>query len=367
MYFKASLTFLLLVLGQMVQANMSSPIRHGTMTSSAFTSKDIHILSEFIHITIDKDFKTAKFVVEYTVQSEVAGRQIPLLFYAQDYKDSFYVWVNQQPVAIQAIPSEYTHFNNSPFSGFSRLTENEGEPRTSDEVTIYWQESTGYVYPIYELKYFETDLPEGVHKVRVEYTANAWIDVSGWIKSHSFRYSLTPAKFWKSFGRLDIVVEQEGTVKTLTTNLGEPKEQSFQKQNSWTFQSLPGEYLEFSYTPEISPLAQALIAISPFGLACMAGGICLILHLLLINLYRKNNIHSRFSPVVIAGSILIPFLVLLCYILSFSLIDRIIGENAGNHHGYVFLVMLFYPILLPVYWTLMWLFDRWQKRLAMNK
>jgi hypothetical protein len=186
MKFKTGLTFFLLLFGQFAQANMSSPIWEGTMTSSAFTSKDINILSEFIHIRIDKDYKTAKFIVEYIIQSEVTGRQIPLLFYAQDYNDSFFVWVDNQKVTIQDIPQKYTHFDNSPFSGFSSLKDDDNRENEKDEVTIYWYKNSGFVYKLKDLKYFETDISNGVHKVRVEYTANVWTDISGWIKEYSF-------------------------------------------------------------------------------------------------------------------------------------------------------------------------------------
>ena len=36
----------------------------------------------------------------------------------------FFVWVDNQKVTIQDIPKEYTHFDNSPFSGFSRYDNN---------------------------------------------------------------------------------------------------------------------------------------------------------------------------------------------------------------------------------------------------
>jgi hypothetical protein len=233
---------------------MSSPVWEGTMTSSAFTSKDIDILSEFIHIKIDKDYKTAKFIVEYTIQSDIAGSQIPLLFYAQDYKDSFFVWVDNQRVAIQDIPEKYTHFSNSPFSGFSGIKDYDNLDKERDQVTIYWYKNSGFVYKLKDLKYFETDIAKGIHKVRVEYTANAWRDISGWTKEYSFRYSLTPAKFWKSFGKLNITVEQEGPVRQLSTNIGQPIEKTFKANNSWAFTKLPDEYLEFSYTAKANNL-----------------------------------------------------------------------------------------------------------------
>jgi len=198
---------------------MSSPIQEGTLSSSAFSSKDINILSEKINIKIDKQFKTVKFIIEYTIQSDIIGRQIPLLFYAQDYKDSFFVWVDNQRVAIQNIPYKYTHFHNSPFSGFSGVKHGNVNNNESDEVSIHWNKNSSYVYKINDLKYFETDILKGTHKVRVEYTANVWTDISGWIKKYSFRYSLTPAKFWKSFGTLTINIQQEGEVRELSTNL----------------------------------------------------------------------------------------------------------------------------------------------------
>lgn len=357
----------LLLLGQLAQANMSSPIQEGTMTSSAFTSKDINILSEFIHIKIDKDYKTATFIVEYTIQSDVAGRQIPLLFYAQNFKDSFFVWVDNQRVAMQKIPEKYTHFEDSPFSGFSNITENDSRNSEKDEVTIYWHRNSGFVYKINDLKYFETDIPKGVHKVRVEYTANAWTDISGWVKEYSFRYSLTPAKFWKSFGNLNITVEQKGIVRKLSTNIGEPIEKIFKNRNNWIFTKLPDEYLEFSYTPKVNNLAKVLITIQPIGLTIIAGVILFALHLSIVVFYRRRFVNKKHSLVVILGSLIIPFLISLCYIYSFDIIDNIIGEEAGRYHRYMFLAIMFYSILLPIYWTIVWLFDRQQKKRLINE
>lgn len=341
---------------------MSSPIGEGTMTGSAFTSKDINILSENIQIKIDKDYKTGKFIVEYTIQSDILGKQIPLLFYARDYKDSFLVWVDNQRINIQNIPEKYIHIDNSPFSMFSGSFEKNNQLNGSDEVSIHWYKNSGFVYKLNDLKYFETDIAKGTRKIRVEYTANVWTNISGWIKEYSFRYSLTPAKFWKSFGTLNISVEQEGTVRQLSTNIGQPVEKTFQAKNNWTFTKLPDEYIEFSYTPKANTLAKTLITIEPFGLSIIAGIILFGLHLLFVLWYRRQFPNKKYSPVVILGSLIIPFLILLSYMYSYDIIDNLIGEDAGRHHGYIFLVIVFYPILLPIYWTILWLLDRHQKR-----
>jgi hypothetical protein len=341
---------------------MSSPIREGTQVSTAFSSKDIQILSERIHVKIDKTSGTAKFMVEYTIQSDVSGKQIPLLFYAQDYQDSFLVWVDDQRIDIQKIPEQYTHVDDSPFSTFAGPFERSNRANGTDEVMIHWSENSAFVYEINDLKYFETDITKGTHKVRVAYTATVWTDASGWVTEYSFRYSLTPAKFWKSFGTLNIQVEQEGEVKELSTNLGRPVEQQFDTINNWMFTKLPAEYFEFSYSPDISMLAQMLIFITPLGMAVIIGILLFTWHLMLVRRYRRRFVRKKYSPVVIAGSLIVPFLVMLSYIYAYPLIDNIIGDSAGRHHGYVFLTIVLYPLLLPIYWTILWLLDRQQKK-----
>ena len=70
---------------------------------------------------------------------------------------------------------------------------------------------------------------------------------------------------------------------------------------------------------------------------------------------------------MIVGSIVIPFLTLLGYVYSFDLIEHSIGAEAGRHHGYALLMMMFYPILLPLYWLSMWFFDWTFKQILIIK
>lgn len=336
---------------------MASPLEEGTMVTSAFSSKDINILSETIHIKIDNDFKTARFIVKYQIQSDMDGLQIPLMFYAQDYKDSFFIWVDNKNISVQNVPQSYNEHTR--FKDFSDSFEKDD---AGYEVTIYWQANAGYVYKLSDLKYFETDIGKGIHTVRVEYIANVWTDYSDWIKAYSFRYSLSPAKFWKSFGTLSVTLEQEGIERQLSTNLGEPLEKAFQSTNSWTFTNLPGEYLEFSYNPKPGKFAAVLISVQPLGLAIATGIVLFALHLFLVIRYRRKFATKKYSPVVIAGSFLVPFLLLVSYTCSYPLIDFLIGEEAGKNHGYVFLIFAMYPLLALAYGMIMWLLDRLQKR-----
>jgi hypothetical protein len=352
---------LLFFVGHYCQANMSSPILEGTRVSSAISSKDINILSETIYIKTDRNFQTAKFTIEYIVRADIAGKQIPLLFHAQDFRDSFLVWVDNIKVDIQQVP--YFQIEDSPFSGFRESLE---KSSNGDKVTIYWQENIGDSYYIHDLKYFETDLEKGIHKIKIEYVANSWLDISTWVKEYSFRYSLSPAKFWKSFGSLKIVVKQEGEAKQITSNLGLPDGKNVQAISVWTFSKIPDKYFTITYVPETTILAKILILIGPVGLSSIVGVFLCWLHLRWMRSYRRKKVTSNYSSVVIVGSIVIPFLFLVSFICSYDLIDFVIGENAGRHHGYIFVMIIFYPVLLLFYWIVMWLLDRQQKRRLTN-
>ncbi len=65
---------------------------------------------------------------------------------------------------------------------------------------------------------------------------------------------------------------------------------------------------------------------------------------------------------MIAGSLIIPAIILFYYVYSFEIIDNAIGVNASRYHGYNFLVVFIYPVLMPVYIIIMWLVDRTMKK-----
>jgi hypothetical protein len=341
---------------------MASPIKEGTYSSAAFSSKDVRIIKETIHLSIDKNFKTASYIIEYFIKADSAGKQIPLLFFAKDYKNGFNIWVDGQPTTLLDIPQEYKTCANSPFQNFypsfSRPA-GEDEPET---VSISWDKNRGSVYELNDLKYFETSLSKGEHTIRVTYTANARTDISDWVKEYSFNYSLSPAKNWKSFGSLEITVDGYPLGAPINSNLGAPVPSTKDGATFWKFDKIPEDYFTISYTPEISSFAQTLINIDPSGLAMIGAFLMALFHFWVIQKFRKAHPTIKYSWVVITGSLVIPFLMLLIYILSFTCIDHFIGANAGRYHGYTFLAIVFYPLLLPVYWLVMWGADRLIKR-----
>ena len=83
-------------------ANMASPYIPGTSSSTVYSSKDVDILKEKILIKLNKNFESADYVIEYYINAETAGNQIPLLFHAIDYSKNFKVFVDGKEIKIYA-------------------------------------------------------------------------------------------------------------------------------------------------------------------------------------------------------------------------------------------------------------------------
>jgi hypothetical protein len=342
---------------------MSSPVWEGTYSSAPFTSRDIDIVKERIYVTLDKDFKTALFRIEYRIKADSSGKQIPLLFHAEGYAGDFKVWLDQTPVILMNIPEKVSGFKESPFNRFTHITQpppaiGNREPET---VKIYWEKNLGLYSRVTNLKYFETDISKGEHTIIVEYTANVWVDISRWVKEYSVRYSLSPAKHWRSFGELEITIDASRCGRKITTTLGSPQRGSVDSVATWVFSKLPDDFFTITYIPEVSLFAKALIFINPFWQILLVGIFLTWLHFQAIKKYRKKS-KAKFSWVVITGSIIVPILVLFSYLFSFELIDAVIGPEAGRWHGYTFMILVLYPFLMPVYWVYMWWVDRNEKK-----
>ncbi len=58
------------------------------------------------------------------------------------------------------------------------------------------------------------------------------------------------------------------------------------------------------------------------------------------------------------GNFLIPLGIILIYMLAYGWIDAAIGEEASGRHGYLFLSLIYYPILLPGYAILIWFIEK---------
>nr|WP_294860455.1 hypothetical protein [uncultured Fluviicola sp.] len=328
-------------------ANMASPIQRGSYPMSAISSKDMDILNENIRIRIDKYFQQALYKVEYTIQSEREGLQIPLLFHARDCLGKFKVWLDGKPVEIKEIPYELQDTSGI-FDSFSNSFKKE-DGQHGKSILINENQYSGRYFPLSDFRYFEISLKPGIHKISAEYIGKVWVDHHDWTKEYSFRYFLSPAKQWKSFHALNVVVDASAFDKKIHSNLGIPDSGNI-KIAFWHFSKIPSDYLQLSYQPPLNRSAEILITISPWGITAIWGFIILVFHVLLVRFTQKKHLNQLTSFLVITGSLILPFIILIGYGYSYDLIDYVIGTDAGKYHGYTFFSVFLYVLLMPAYW-----------------
>jgi hypothetical protein len=339
-----------------VLANMANPVTEGTLGARPFVSQYVDVIHEDLSIKIDENFEFATFNVKYHINSSSEGFQIPFLFYASQYLDSFTVTIDGTPVNVQTIPDDVILPEESTFKDFSFLQS------PSDTDKYYYLNNRvhdlGFHYSLVDLIYFETDISKGEHVIEVNYRATKWTDQWDWINEYSFRYALSPAKYWKSFGTLHVDLDASSFNQVLSSNLGDPTSGNLKTTAHWEFDKLPVDVLQITYVPEVDETTQTLMKLGPMGLALIASVFLVIIHLVLIIWHRSRNPSKRFSIPVIAGSLMIPLFFVLTWMYSYNFIDSYIGEHAGRTHGYTFLLLGLYVFITPFYWGINWLIDK---------
>ncbi len=356
--------FLLFAQGYLF-ANMREPVNHGTVGARPFTSEHVDILHEELNIVIDSNFQTASFEVIYSIQSGKAGQQIPLLFFASEYLDDFQVFLDGREILDVVIPSYDWVSSDSLFGDFPYFFDKNSE--YADRVDFNDSNDFESSVSLSDLIYFEVDLSEGKHVFRVTYTAHVWEDFSGPIREYDFRYSLSPANYWKSFGALDLTIDASAFDKPIETNLGAVKSGDINGVGHWSFEGIPVPVLEINYHPEINSTAQFFLTLGGLNLALIIGFVFAVLHLIWIYFYRKKNPNVKYSYVVIIGALLVPLIFIVVWIFSFDWFAYLIGPDASEIAGYRFFSVIGYPILVIPYWIIAWGFDRMDKRKLQQK
>lgn len=345
---------LFLVYSSSLLGNMANPVWEGTFGSRPFVSDHVDILKEELEIKIDSVFNTASYEVKYYINSKKEGEQIPFLFYASDFQDSFTVQIDGTPLELLEMPAEYRLEER--FKGdYSYFFDQ--EYRDDGEIVMWDSEHGGFHIHMKDMLYFKTDIPEGNHVVEVHYNGLKWVDTSDPVKEYSFRYALYPAEYWKSFGKLFLTIDGSAFNGSITTNLGPPNQGNVNEVAHWEFDGLPTRMIHINNSPEIAWFPKMLIGLTPLGCGIIIWLFIIVLHVKSIYAYRKRKQQWKFSPALIIGSVVSPFLFLLAWMCSYYFPDYFIGNHAGSH-GYTFLVFMFYPFILPFYWLVFWLIDR---------
>ncbi len=324
-----------------VKANMASPITEGTYFTRPFVNEYVDITHEDLEIILDQDFKTARYNITYHINSKKDSINIPLLFYAEGITgDDFNVFVDGEKVEIEDIPDEIKVPEGTQFDDFSYFFEPPTNTAYNDRssVTVYEYERGGPSIYLSYMRYFETDISKGKHTINVSYSGTSWEDRGGWVKQYSFKYALSPARYWKSFGTLKIKLDARACNYPIELNIGPPDEGSTDSIAVWNKQGIPVNMLSIDYTPEIGALPSSLIAVSPLTVALLLTSIIFFLYIVLLYNQRKKKLKRKFFLIPVLGGIILPFVFFFSWGGTYELIDILIGNEAGRMHGYVYII-----------------------------
>ncbi|MEO0471223.1 MAG: hypothetical protein AAF206_16460 [Bacteroidota bacterium] len=344
-----------------VYANMAQPMLEGSFMTRPFVSQSVDIASEDLRIVLNEDFSQAHFSITYHIQAEKSGEQIPLMFYASeagelDLPQNFQVWFDEEVVEVKDVPEELKADEAAQFYDFGWLFAD-----STYGALIEDSPNGGFYVNQSDFFYFETDIPAGKHEIRVEYDATVWIDLYPAVRQYQFRYALSPAEYWKSFGQLHLEVDARAFSQPIKSNLGKPDKGQIDSIAHWTFEDLPVPVLRIEYHPEVSQAAQFLISIGSFPFVFLILLVLGVLQIVFMRWHRTSRQKWRIEWVAIPLALFIPILSLYPIISFDSWLSWLIGPEAGGINGYgeIFLAMFAYPVLVIGYGGLMkWIYPK---------
>ncbi|MCG8697279.1 MAG: hypothetical protein MI922_04440 [Bacteroidales bacterium] len=346
-----------------VKANMASPIVEGTYLNQPYLNEFVDIIHENINIVIDDSFSTAQFHIEYHINALEEGIQVPFLFYAPDVSEDFTICIGNDTVILQNVPVGLELSDSMKFKDFLYLFEDK------DQIILSETQDDEIAFSIGDLIYFESDIAKGEQVITVQYTADYWTNMRNWANIYFFSYALAPASYWKSFGTLKITLDARSFSHPITTNLHDlPNSGLIDSVAVWEYDSIPTDVLNIMYHPRINKVSKLLIFIGPLWLSVLIILFVVWIHVLFIKRYRHKNPGKKFSVMVFLGSFVVPLVFVILASVMYSIIDLIIGKHASGMHGYSQIFVFFlYPLVLPIYWTLMWLTDKSFKQKQLTK
>lgn len=333
----------------LAMANMASPIVKGTIMIEPFIAHNVEIKKEDIFINLDKNFEKASYHIHYDLNVSSKGNDVPMLFYAPEYSDTFSVFLDGKPIALQQFDDYHKEYVAIEQYFSPSLFEN-SDSAVNIKIPIGVKSEEQEISPSV-LKFFRLNLDKANHIIDIYYTAKPYVDKREWVKTYIFRYALSPAKYWKSFENLNIYLDATAFSPDISTNIvAETFSGDIQKKAEWSMHNLPTEdMILISYKPEIPSLAQLLIRISPLGFALMLSVVLILLHFFAIAKYRQKN-RNGLLWIKLLGILGIPLVAYISLWYFYELIYSIIGTHAAKMQGYglVFAIVLV-PLAIIIY------------------
>jgi len=330
-----------------LNANMASPVRQGTLGVNPFLNKHVKVLHENILITLNDKFDYANFDIEYQIESDKDGINIPFLFYAIQYQNDFELTIDGKKIDLKVFKDfwDAKNIKNNNLTNFEYIyTLDRAEV---SNINIDFKSGSSDHLTIKDFIYFETNLSKGKHIIKVSYKASQWQYDHSRLKEMCYKYALSPAKYWKSFGTLDIKIDASDFTTKFSTNLGKPLNGNLESIANYQFKEMPVDVISISLEPKLSKFTKFLIGIEAFGLALFFTFFLALIHWRLMYRYRKNNPKNKFSFITLLGGILIPIIFVFALIFSSLIIDSFIGIYASGRASYGLMFSFYF---LPKFW-----------------
>lgn len=326
------ISILLLIFPLLMLGNMAKPYMDGLQHSVLFGG-DASVKKESIVIRIVKDSLENHHYANYSIKYHIYSPQkqkLPLLFVAMGLLGEQKIKVNNQVTDIEPLNFEKKTYP------FIKKNQN-GTYITFDGRSEY------YIYQN-DLIYFSANLEKGDNIIEVKYDGGMEYNTYGFVTNYKLEYSLSPSQYWKSFGPIDVTLITDDLVEFKESNLGKEKEEN--NIFKWTITPQNREKIEIKLSEKTSFISKVLVALDPFGISFIA--------LILMSFFQIKLMKSDSKKyILILGIILVPILFYVIFLLSYSLIDFSLGKDYTKH-GYVFLYVVTYPIVLIFYGILMW-------------
>jgi hypothetical protein len=328
-------------------ANMASPVREGTLGTRPFISQYVHILHENLRITIDEDFNYANFDIEYIINAEKSGVQIPLLFYASEYYEDFEVTIDGKKITLQKQEDFWDLYgeDKEKLTNFHYLYTK--DRKAVRELEQQFKHGRSDRISLNDFLYFQTDISEGKHSIKVRYKATHWRYQHNRLNEDSFRYALAPANYWKSFGTLNITIDTSNVKDKIAINLGTPENDNTNGVAKYRFDKLPVDIIRITRIPTLTSFATLLLQIETFWLAIILISFIVVFHVWKMYRFRQKHPKKKISAPAIFGTLIIPVLFVFMGLIATFWIDAAVGKPyASGRESYT----AFYDFLnLPKY------------------
>ncbi len=324
--FRTTLVMLLAVVcaSPMARANMGPPWVEGYPVGEPLGAlAAISIIEEdlvFDLLPLDETGREYEVSATYRLANHGPEAQVELLFVSPG--------VTSAKVALDDVPLEFTREENVPappeWAAPERSPALAGE--NEDGWEIFYHGLRGEQREFYYALRFNATIPSGNHVLNVRYLADAGSHHVG-EPYHMYQvgYVLSPAKSWRSFGKLNLAVKvPPGWVFSSSLPL-EETEGGF----AATFDGLPADNLAFSLQPPVDQSALTWAAAVPI-LALVIGLFLALLagRAVARRVHRKKSRHAA----VVAITLTVMVLSAIVTGFSVSLADMFGTELFETHH-----------------------------------